>query len=215
MMEIAIWDLIHDWKQRVDDQQKANYALAVKYNKYHYGLGMAGIVFTAIAGAALVITAGESWLKNMLGIVAICATIFSFAQTFYSHGRRAENYLFAVSQLVQIRRDIEIFKKYVPDRKSERKQRIRLIEERISKIEEDAPTGDVKAKIKNWPWILLGFLGAILFILFLALGSERLMAFPQPSKQRKDNFSQNNIGFDQHHRVRDFLPGEKARHQHA
>lgn len=175
MMELEIWDLINDWKQRVDVQQKENYALAVKYNKYHYGLGMAGIVFTAIAGAALVITAGGSWLKNVLGIVAISAAIFSFAQTFYSHGRRAENYLFAVAQLVQIRRDIEIFEKHVPDRKSERKQRIRVIEERISKVEEETPTEDVKAKIKNWPWILLGLSGAILFIVVLVLGSERLM----------------------------------------
>jgi hypothetical protein len=91
-MEQTFQELIDEWKQRVNDQQKANYALAVKYNKYHYGLGLSVIVFTAFAGAALIITAEESWLKNTLGIVGIIAAVFSFVQTVYSQGRRAENH---------------------------------------------------------------------------------------------------------------------------
>jgi len=174
-MEQTIQDLIDDWKQRVNDQQKANYALAIKHNKYHYGLGLPVIIFTALAGAALLIKAEEPRLTTTVGIVGIIAAILSAVQTFYSHGKRAENHLLAVSQLVHVRRDIEIMERFIPGRKSEREQRIRAIDERISKIEEDTLAKDARAKMSNRPWIFLGLAGAVLLILLLALGRKWLM----------------------------------------
>lgn len=173
-MDQKIQKLIDDWKQRVNDNQKANYALAIKHNKYHYWIGLPAIILTTIAGATLLAEAQEPRIRITVGIVGIIAAILSAIQTFYSHAKRAENHRFVASQLVHVRRDIEIFERFVPDSKSEREQRIREIDERISQIENDAPAINVIAGIKKWPWILQGVTGAIMLILLLALGSEWL-----------------------------------------
>lgn len=173
-MEYEIQDLIDDWKQRVNDHQKANYALAIKHNKYHYWIGLPATLLTMIAAATLLATAEESRIKITIGIVGIIAAILSAIQTFYSQAKRAENHRFIASQLVHVRRDIEIFERFVPDRKSERQQRIREIDERISQIEEDTPAIDEVAGTRKWPWILQGFAGAMMLILLIALGSEWL-----------------------------------------
>lgn len=173
-MELTIQELIDDWKLRVNDHQKANIALAIKHNKYHYWIGLPAIILTAIAAATLLAVAEGSRIRITVGIVGIIAAILSAIQTFYSQAKRAENHRFVASQLVHIRRDIEIFERFVPDRKSEREQRFREIDERISQIEEDAPAIDVITGVKRWPWVLQGFVGAIFLILLIALGSEWL-----------------------------------------
>lgn len=170
-MELTIQELIDGWKQQVNDIQKANYALAIKHNKYHYRIGLPATIFTAIAGATLLTGATEPRIRIAVGIVGIIAAILSAIQTFYSNARRAENHRLVASQLVHVRRDIEIFESFVPDRKSEREQRIREIDELISEVEKDAPVIDVIAILKKWPWILLSFVSAIVLILLLALGS--------------------------------------------
>ena len=181
-MEQTIQELIDDWKQRVNDNQKVNYALAIKHNKYHYWIGLPATILTTIAGATLLVEVVEPRIRITVGIVGIVAAILSAIQTLYSHAKRAENHRLIASQLVHVRRDIEIFERFVPDSKSEREQRIREIEERILKIEEDAPAINVGAIIYKWPWIPLGFTGAIMLILLLALGSgwlEQIAAIPQ------------------------------------
>ena len=185
-MDHITQELIDGWKQRVDDHQKISYTLAVKNNKYHFGLGLPAVVFAAIAGAALLSNAVEFRLRITFGIVGIIAAILSAVQTFYSHGKKAENQLLVVYQLVQVRRDIELYEKFFPENKPEREQRIRLIEERLSTIEEDLLTREVKYKIKNWPWIIAGSAGAVLVIILLAQGNEWLVGFPetQPSVSR-------------------------------
>ncbi len=173
-MELTIQELIDDWKQRVNDHQKANYALAIKHNKYHYWIGLPAIILTTMAAATLLAVAEGSQIRITVGIVGIIGAILSAIQTFYSQAKRAENHRFVASQLVHIRRDIEIFERFVPDNESEREQRFREIDERISQIEEDTPATDVISGIKRWPWILQGFVGAIMLILLIALGSEWL-----------------------------------------
>jgi hypothetical protein len=183
-MELTIQELINDWKQRVNDHQKANYALAIKHNKYHYWIGLPAIILTTIAAATLLAVAEGSRIRITVGIIGLIAAILSVIQTFYSQAKRAENHRFVASQLVHIRRDIEIFERFVPDRKSEREQRFREIDERISQIEEDAPAIDVISGTKRWPWILQGFVGAVMLILLITLGSEwlgRIQATQQPT----------------------------------
>lgn len=177
-MELTIQELINDWKQRVDDNQKANFALAIKHNKYHYWLGLPAIIFTTVAGLTLLAEGAEPRMRIVVGIVGIIAAILSAIQTFYSHAKRAENHRFEASQLVHVRRDIEIFERFVPDNRSEREQRFREIDERISKIEDDAPAVEVDATIQKWPWILLGCISAILLIVLLVLGSAWLEQMP-------------------------------------
>jgi hypothetical protein len=173
-MELQIQDLLVDWKQRVNDHQKANHALAIKNYNYHYWIGVSAIIFTTIAGATLLAEVEGPRIRIIIGIVGVIAAILSSIQTFYSHAKRAENHRLGESQLVHVRREIEIFERFVPDRKSEREQRIREIDERISEIEEGAPAIDVTAKLKKQPGILLGFAGAVLLILLLVLGGKWL-----------------------------------------
>ena len=110
----------------------------------------------------------------VIGTAGIIAAILSAIQTFYSKAKRAENHRFVASQLVHLRRDIEIFERFVPVSKSEREQRIREINERISQIEDDSPTINSIPGIRKWPWILQGLLGAIVLIVVLALGGDWL-----------------------------------------
>jgi ATP-dependent protease ClpP protease subunit len=173
-MELEIFDLLTDWKQRVNDQQKANIALAIKYDKYHYGIGITATVLTAIASATLLAEGGGSQIRLAVGIVGTIAAILTAFQTFYSHTKRAENHRVLASQLVHLRREINIFERFVPNRKSEREQRIREIEERISEIEEGPPTLDAIAIIKKWPWVLASFVAALAMIILIAVGSEWL-----------------------------------------
>lgn len=161
-MEQKIQELIDDWKQRVNDNQKASYALAIKHNKYHYWIGLPATILTTIAGATLIAEAEEPRIRITVGIVGIIAAILSAIQTFYSHAKRAENHRFVASQLVHVRRDIEIFERFVPDSKSEREQRIREIDERISQIENDAPAINAIAGKKNG----LGFYRVLLALLY-------------------------------------------------
>jgi ATP-dependent protease ClpP protease subunit len=177
-MELEIYDLLTDWKQRVNDHQKANIALAIKYDKFHYGIGITVTVLTAIVSAALLAWAEESQIKLAVGIVGIIATILIAIQTFFSHSKRSENHRLFATQLVHLRRDIEIFERFLPDKKSERKQRIREINERISEIEEGTPKVDARAIIRKWPLFLLSFTAALLLIFLLALSSEWLGQFP-------------------------------------
>ena len=177
-MEHKIQELIDDWKQRVNDIQKANISLSIRDNKYHYWVGIPVIIFAAAAAATLLAEAVEPRVRITVGIIAIIAAILATIQTFYSHAKRAEKHRLAASQLVHVRRDIEIFERFVPDNKSEREQRIREIEERISILETDAPVIDVNETIKNLPWILLGCTSAILLIFLLFLGSGWLGQIP-------------------------------------
>lgn len=177
-MDLEIFDLITDWKQRVNEHQKASIALAAKYTKYHYGIGLPATILTAIVSAILLTEVEEPSIRIAVGIVGIIAAILSAIQTFFSYAKRAENHRLVTSQLVHLRRDIEIFERFVPDRKSEREQRIRGINERISEIEKGAPTIKAIEITKKWPWFLVVFTGAIVLIFLLALGIARLEQIP-------------------------------------
>jgi ATP-dependent protease ClpP protease subunit len=173
-MDIEIFDLVTDWKKRVNDYQKTNYALAIKYNKYHYWIGFLTIILAIIAGATLLAEVEVSRIRNIVGSAGIIAAILCAVQTFYSYARRAEMHHSIATQLVHVRRDIELFERFVPNKKPEREQRIREINERISELEENPPTVDVTIMMKRWPWVLLGTIVATILIVLLALGSEWL-----------------------------------------
>jgi ATP-dependent protease ClpP protease subunit len=177
-MDIEIFDLITDWKQRVNNHQKANIALAIKYDKYHYGIGLPATILTAIAGATLLVEAEESRIKLAVGIVGVIAAVLTAFQTFSSRAKRAENHRLLASQLVYLRRDIDLFERFVPKEKSEREQRIHEIDERISEIEKGAQTTDARTIIKKWPWILVSFIGSLTLVFLLVLGSEWLGQIP-------------------------------------
>ncbi|MFA9403555.1 MAG: SLATT domain-containing protein [Anaerolineales bacterium] len=161
-MEHEIQELIDDWKQRVNDHQKANYALAIKHNKYHYWIGLPAIIFATVAGAALLSDAAEPGLRFSIGVVGIIAAILAGIQTFYSHAKKAEHHRFVASQLVHVRREVEIFERFVPDNISEREQRIREIDEKIPNVEDDDLPINELAGIRKWPWILLSFSGVFM-----------------------------------------------------
>jgi ATP-dependent protease ClpP protease subunit len=177
-LDIEIFDLLTDWKKRVNEHQKANIALADKFTNYHYWIGLPATILTAIASAALLVEAEESQIKLAIGIVGIIAAILTAFQTFSSYAKRAENHRLLVSQLVHLRRDIDIFEKFIPEKKTEREQRIREINDGISEIEKGAQKIEALAIVKKWPWVLVSLVGALALIFLLALGSEWLGQIP-------------------------------------
>ena len=177
-MDRKIVLLIAAWKQKVDEHQKANYELAVKYNKYHYAIGLSATIFAMIAGVILIAEVEDPRIRITIGVFGVIAALLSAVQTFYSHTRRAEDHQFMVSQLALIRRDIEIFENYVPENESEREQRIREINQRIADVEEVELEIEGVPSTRKWPWFLLGFTGATALILLLVLGLVTLERVP-------------------------------------
>jgi ATP-dependent protease ClpP protease subunit len=177
-MELTIQEIINDWKQRVNHHQKANYALAIKYSRYHFWIGMAAMILAAIAGVTLLTGFGEPGTRVTIGIIGILAAVLSAIQTFYSQVKRAEMHRFMAAELVHVRRDIELLERFVPEDESERQQRKREIEEMILKIEEGTPAAEGIPRRKIWPWILVGSMGAILLVAFLVLVSGWLEQIP-------------------------------------
>lgn len=177
-MDQEIQLLVYNWKQRIDASQKTNNALAIKLNKYRYRVGLLTTVLAAIAGATLLIQGVEPRLRIVVGIGGIIAALVSAVQTFYSYAKRAETHRLVTAQLTHLRRDMEIFERFVPERNPERQQRIREIEERLSQIEEGTPAIDRTEIRQSWPWILQGFLSAVILIAVLVLGSRWVMQIP-------------------------------------
>jgi ATP-dependent Clp protease protease subunit len=178
MVELEIFDLLTDWKQRVNDYQKVNIALAAKYERYHYWVGLPATIFTAILSAVLLVEVGEDRIKLVVGIVGIVAAILTAFQTFISYAKKAENHRLLATQLVNLRRDIDLFESFVPSDKSEREQRIREINERVSEIEKGAQKVSASMIIKKWPWVLVSFVGALALIFLIVLGSEWIGQMP-------------------------------------
>jgi ATP-dependent protease ClpP protease subunit/disulfide bond formation protein DsbB len=176
-MDYKTSQLIYEWKQRINDHQKANITSAKKYNEFHYVIGVPAIMLAAIAGVILLAEIEEPRFRAVAGIAGIIAAVFSVVQTFYSPVKRSESHRLAVSQLVHIRRDVELFEEFVPESKPERKQRILEIDERISNIAEDTPANVIA--IKRWPWILVGFAGSIALVFILLLGSTWFGQIPE------------------------------------
>jgi ATP-dependent protease ClpP protease subunit len=177
-MDLENFDLITDWKQRVDDSQKAYYALSVRHNKFHYWVGVLATILTTMASAALIVEVTNPGVRVTVGLLGVVAALLVAVQTFYSQAKRAEIYRCAVSQLSLARRDIEIFERFVPNRKSEREQRINAIDERISNIEVADITRQGTTETKTWPWILLLGASAVFVILLIALGREWINQIP-------------------------------------
>jgi hypothetical protein len=171
-VDIQTYDLVTDWKERVNQLQKTNYALALRYRKLHYGLGVFSLVLIIAAGVIGLNGVGDPWLTNTARVGGILAVLMFGFQVFFSFARRSENYLFTVSQLAAIRRDIELFEKFIPERKPEREQRVREIELRIGEIEAGEQFFlDQKANKKGL-WFLQGFTLAVLLILGILFGSR-------------------------------------------
>lgn len=130
----------------------------------------------------------EPRFRTIAGIAGIIAAVFSAVQTFYCPAKKSETHRLVVSQLAHIRRDIELFERFLPEKKSERKQRIHEIDQSILSIEEDAPANDTITK--RWPWILLGSAGAVILIIILVLGSAWLGQIPESQQTSIDWISE-------------------------
>jgi len=63
----------------------------------------------------------------------------SAIQTFYSHAKRSEQHKTATAQLGRVRREIEIFEQFPPQSRKEQEEKIRQINDEMSKIDQDAP----------------------------------------------------------------------------
>ncbi|MEJ2757313.1 MAG: SLATT domain-containing protein [Anaerolineales bacterium] len=168
-MEIKMFDQITNWKERVNTLQKLSYGQAMKYDKYHYVVGTIAIIFSAIAGATLFSSYMESWVKWTFGTGSIFAAIILASQTFFTHSRKSEKFRFKIVQLVNVRRDIELFEKFLPEKPAERDQRTQEIDERITKIEEQSSDLGEIVKSPKWPWGLLGVVSAILMVILIPL----------------------------------------------
>ncbi len=171
-MDYKTQKLINDWKQQVNDDQKANTALAKKLNQAHYLIGLPAIILAITAGVVLLMENVEPNIKVAAGIAGILAGIVSTIQTFYAPAKKSENHRLVVAQLAHVRRDVELFERFLPEKKPEKKQRIREIDDSLLNIEEHAL--GTETVIKRWPWVLAGFAGSFALIFVLALGSSWL-----------------------------------------
>ena len=168
-MDIETFDLVTDWKQRVNDLQKASLDLAAKSSRIHYILGILAVTLTAVTTLALFLNIGDSWTRNAVGVAGFTAAIIFTIQIFNSFAKRTEKHRYEVMHLVNIRRDIELFEKFIPKNAKEREQRTSEIEDRLVKVEKDSKEIDQVVQIRRWPYMLAGFGIAIGLIVLIPL----------------------------------------------
>jgi ATP-dependent protease ClpP protease subunit len=172
-MDVRTYDIITDWKKRVTDLQKANYDLALRYSKLHYSLGVLSVTLAVAVVGFFIFGTDQAWLRNAVFVGGIISVVAFVILVFFNFAKRAEFYRTSISQLVDVRRDIELFENYLPERSTEREERIQKITGQIATIENGFyPGSDRKGGQKGW-WILQGFIGAVILFL-LALFSTRL-----------------------------------------
>jgi ATP-dependent Clp endopeptidase proteolytic subunit ClpP len=171
-------ELIAGWKQRVNDQQKESYTLSIKHMRTHFWTGIPTIVFAAIAGATLLLDVQEPGMKTTAGVLGVLAAGLCALLTFYSQSQRAEQHRCLSSQMVHIRRDIEMFERFVPTRKKELEERIRQINENLSAVEGGGRSTELDTRPKSSSWFLPVLAGAILLGIVAVIGNEWVRQIP-------------------------------------
>jgi ATP-dependent protease ClpP protease subunit len=171
-VDIQTYDLITDWKERVNELQKTSYSLAIRYRKYHYGFGVFSVVLAAAAVAIFIGEVRDPWWINSARIGGTIAVLSMGFQVFFSFAKRSENCMLTVSQLAAIRRDVELFESFVPERNPEREQRVHEIESRIAEIEAGAQFSLEQGANRKEVWVLQGAALASLLLIGIFLASR-------------------------------------------
>ena len=122
-MEHDLQQAINAWKRQVNEEQKTSYARSVRYSRYHYWIGLAATLLVVLVTVQLWVRLEDSTYRIPLGILGVSAALLTALQTVFSQARRAERHRLVTSQLVHLRRDIELFERFLPERQAERESR--------------------------------------------------------------------------------------------
>ncbi len=138
-MQEDIQLLLAEWKEKAKDFGRASSALSIRYDKYHYGIGLPATILTVIAGATLLTETTVPWIKILVGIVGLIAAVLVAVQTFYSFAKRSESLRSVARQLEQVRREIDILREFLPSDPVEQEKKLREISDKMSEIIKDVP----------------------------------------------------------------------------
>lgn len=131
--------MIVDWKSKIRGRQRAHLYFAESCGRYHYAIGVPATICTAVAGSALLAEVSDPRIRIAVGVIGIVAAVLTAVQTFYSHAKQAEKHRAAAAEFGRIRRDIEIFERFPPQRNEDKEKRVREISEAMSKADLESP----------------------------------------------------------------------------
>jgi hypothetical protein len=100
--------LLRNWHRRVSAAQSAHYAVADRFRKLNYIVGVPAIIFSSIVGTA--IFAGlekESPRALLVASASILSAVLAGLQTFLRFSERSSQHATAAAWYSAIRRDIE------------------------------------------------------------------------------------------------------------
>ncbi len=138
-MQEDIQQLLGEWKDKAREFGRASSALSIRYDKYHYGIGLPATILTVIAGATLLTETTVPWIKILVGIVGLIAAVLVAVQTFYSFAKRSESLRAVARQLEQVRREIDILSEFLPTDRAEQEKKLREISDKMAGIIKDVP----------------------------------------------------------------------------
>ncbi len=150
-MDETLQKIITNWYNELDIKQKGHYLTTLRFEKYHYGIGLPSTILSAVAGASFLTAQSNPVIKIIAGSIALLAAIFAAIMTFYSYSKRSEQHRTSAAHYNDIKRQLSYLPEFFPESPKEQEKVITEINMQISAIDDDAlpiPV-DIMKKLEN------------------------------------------------------------------
>ena len=127
--------LLEDWRHRARKTQKAHFESAAICTRNHYILGAAVVVFTTVAGSALLAKLLD---EVTIAVISIAAATLAAIQTFISLPERAEKHRNVAARLSDLKKRFEELQAFAND--DELRDAVTSLRVEWDSIIKDAPT---------------------------------------------------------------------------
>jgi hypothetical protein len=111
--------LLLKWIRRARESQMSHYDMANLLGRRNRGLGVSVIAITSLIGTgaflSMIATGVSPWVRIMIGLVSVLASVMASLQTFLRYAERAEQHRAAGARYGAIRRRLEAIYARAPE----------------------------------------------------------------------------------------------------
>jgi len=109
------FELLEEWRRRIERLQLAHYASARRYEHFHLWLGIPTIILSTIVGTSVFASlsqdsqqANHLWMQIAIGLLSVVAATLAALQTFLRYPELAEKHRLAGARFISLKREIEL-----------------------------------------------------------------------------------------------------------
>jgi hypothetical protein len=146
-METKIQALIADWHRRCRQSQRLNYETGNLYAEYHYIVGIATIIVSAIVSSSF-FSQNNSY-TNIIGILSMLVGILTALQTFFRFSEKAEKYKAISAKYGATRRQLEKLIAQIDINKSELDRQLESIKTTMDDLAMNSLNIPSRIKVKQ------------------------------------------------------------------